>query len=67
MPEATPLQRLAEHLLGEPLEDFVRSRRPDRPWRLIARDIYEATNGEVDVTHESLRLWFPDVKSAATA
>lgn len=59
----TPTGRLADVLLGDngPLERFVRSRRTNgRSWRLIARDLYEATGREVDVTYETLRSWFPD-------
>lgn len=62
-PTATPTHRLADALLGEdgPLEAFVRTRRAKgRAWRLIARDLYEATGREIDVTYESLRAWFPD-------
>lgn len=62
-PPTTPTLRLADLLLGEqgPLEQFVRQRRSNgRAWRLIARDLYEATNREVDVTYETLRSWFPD-------
>lgn len=54
---------LADHLLGAegPLEDFVALRRSEgRAWRLIARDLYEATDCKVDVTYETLRSWFPD-------
>lgn len=60
---ATPTHRLADHLLGDrgPLEDFVRSRRADgRSWRLIARDLYEATDRGVDLTYQTLWTWFPD-------
>lgn len=58
---ATPSQKLATLLLGTDLEAFVRERRADgTSWRHIARAIYEATNGEVDVTHETLRVWYPD-------
>jgi hypothetical protein len=59
----TPSHRLADLLLGEqgPLESFVRSRRSEeRAWRLIARDLYEATDKQVDLTYETLRAWFPD-------
>jgi hypothetical protein len=57
----TPTRRLADLLLEGGLEHFVRSRRAeDRSWRLIARDIWEASDGQVDVTHETLRSWFPD-------
>lgn len=61
-PVQTPHRRLADILLGDngPLETFVRSRRPDRAWRLISRDLYEATDKQVDLTYETLRSWFPD-------
>lgn len=64
----TPNHRLADLLLAEsgPLEMFVRSRREQgRAWRLIARDLYEATEGQVDLTHETLRSWFPDDEAGA--
>ncbi len=59
----TPNHRLADLLLASegPLEAFVRSRRElDRSWRLIARDLYETTGGQVDLTYETLRGWFAD-------
>ena len=57
----TATRKLADVLLGGELENFVRSRRADaRAWRLIERDLYEATSGQVDVTFETLRTWFPD-------
>ena len=59
----TRTRQWAEMVLGEDLEAFVRSRReqqPRRPWRLIQRDLYEATDGRVDITFETLRSWFPD-------
>lgn len=58
---ATHAQRLADALLGDegPLERFVRSRRAEGvSWRMIARELYERT--DVDVVHETLRLWYPD-------
>lgn len=72
----TPSRRLADLLLGEdgPLEQFVRARRvkpaddkPQRSWRLIARDLLEATGGQVDLTGESLRSWFPDEQDQGAA
>lgn len=65
----TPNQRLATTILGRPLEDFVLERRPDKSWRLIARDLHEATNGQVDVTGEALRGWYRhlDAKPKATS
>lgn len=67
---STPTLRLADLLLGDqgPLEEFVRSRRASgRAWRLVARDLYEATNREVDVTYETLRSWFPDEPAEAAS
>lgn len=53
----TPTQLAANHLLDGKLDEFVESRRADgRSWRLIARDLHEATG--LDVTHETLRIWF---------
>ena len=60
MPD-TPSQKLATLLIGTDLEAFVRERRTaGTSWRHIARAIYEATDGQVDVTHETLRNWYPD-------
>lgn len=64
MSTQTPTQRLADHLLGGGLEDFIRSRRPHRSWRLIARDLYEATSHYVDVTSVTVAAWFPDVEDS---
>ena len=68
----TPTHRLADLLLADagPLERFVRERRarkPQRSWRLIARDLHDATGAEVDLTGETLRLWFPDKPTKASA
>ena len=60
---ATPTRRLADILLGRDLAEYVDERRSTEPptsWRRIARSVYEDTNGEIDVTAETLRLWFPD-------
>lgn len=57
----TPLMELADLKLNGGLEEFVRSRRaqtPRRPWRLIAIDIRDATG--LDVTDQTLRVWFPE-------
>lgn len=62
----TPTQRLAGLILGRDLGTFVAERRADgRAWRYIARDLYEATSGEVDVTYETLRSWYPDERVAS--
>ena len=61
-PSAT--QQLVELKLGGGLEDFIRSRRTSgRSWRLVARDVYEATG--IDVTYETLRAWYPDEQAAS--
>ena len=61
-PSAT--QQLVELKLGGGLEDFIRSRRiSGRSWRLVARDVYEATG--IDVTYETLRAWYPDEQAAS--
>lgn len=58
----TPTQRLASILLGESVQTFIATRRENgRPWRFIARDLYDATEGQIDVTHETLRQWHGDV------
>lgn len=59
----TPTAELADLKLGDagPLEQFVRTRRAEkRAWRLIARDLSDATDGAVDVSYETLRVWFPE-------
>ncbi len=62
----TPTQRLADLLIPGGLEEFVRSRRADgKAWRLVARDVYEATDRQIDVTYESLRSWYPDDQKAS--
>lgn len=54
----TATQRLANHLLGRDVRDFISERRAEgRAWRYIARDLYDATDGQVDVTYETLRQW----------
>jgi hypothetical protein len=56
----TDRKRLIDNLLGDrgPLDRFVREGRAEgRSWRLLARDLYDMTGA--DVTHETLRSWFP--------
>lgn len=61
---ASPTQRLAEILLGANLEEWVAERRdPEvrRSWRVIANELNRATDQQIDVTGEALRLWFAHV------
>jgi len=55
----TPTHRLADVLLPTTLAEYVAGKRESgRSWRLISRDLYEETAGQVDVTAETLRSWF---------
>jgi hypothetical protein len=59
----SPWYLLSDHLLRRSggLETFVQTRRDaGRSWRLIARDLHDATKGRVDVTDQTLANWFPD-------
>lgn len=65
---ATPTQNAADHLLDGTLDSFVADRRATgRAWAKIARDLFEATGGKIDVTHETLRSWYPPVKPVEVA
>jgi len=60
MAPRTATQQLAELLLGQPLDDWLTERRTGwgkRPYRRIAEELAHVTNGKVDVTGETLRLW----------
>ena len=58
-------QRLAAVLLGEPLEQWVTARRPHTAWVTLASELYEALDGELSISHESLRLWYGPAEKAA--
>lgn len=52
----TPSTRLATHLLGEPLRDWVlRHRDDDRSWSWISSKLSAVTEGQVELSHEWLR------------
>jgi hypothetical protein len=54
----SPTQRLASHLLGRPVLEWVAEQREAGwTWRKIAEDLKTATDGLVDITAEALRLW----------
>ncbi len=60
-PARTPKYLLADLILEGKLEEFVASRRADGlAWRHVASALFEATEGKVDVTQETLRAWFPE-------
>lgn len=54
----TPNQKLASILLGQDVADWIRTQRAEgNSWRIVSRNLYEATNHQVDVTYEALRAW----------
>lgn len=64
----TAAHELADLKLGRPVTEYVAEKRADgKAWRVIARDLYLDTNGEVDVTHETLRSWCGAEPEAASA
>ncbi len=58
MTQPSPLYRLLEDRLGEPLAEHVAARRAGETWRAIAADL--STRTGVTVSWETLRLWFAD-------
>lgn len=56
------LYQLIEERLGEPLADFVSTRRPMWSWRQLAAEIHKTT--ETSVSWESLRTWFAETDAA---
>lgn len=66
MPEMTATQKLADHMLGGNLADYVMTRRAKRvSWRRIALDLRDDLG--IDVTHETVRNWYFDDDAAAGA
>ena len=58
----TPTQQLASIKLGRPLADYVAEKRATgSPWSSIAADLSLDTDGTVDVSRETLRLWYGQV------
>ncbi len=66
MDPLTPNQKLAGMILGKPVKDYIRERRAlGRSWRLVARDLYEVTNGQIDITYQAAKNWSADEDTAA--
>lgn len=64
----TPTFQLADLLLPDGLEAYVSAKRQaGRSWRRIAQDLWLDTEHKVDVTFETLRTWFPDEPTEASA
>lgn len=54
----TPTQQLASVILGRDVTAFIAEKRDEgRPWRYIVRDLYDATDGQIDITYETARAW----------
>ena len=59
----TATQRLATVLLGQDLGEWVAERRahPYQPsWQAIADELTRTTDGQIEVSRETLRLWYAD-------
>ena len=56
----TDKQRLADLLLGQPVEEWIAARRPETSWEKIARDLTIVTNGQIEVTDMTIRRWMLD-------
>ena len=55
----SPTQQLASLKLGRPLEEYVAEKRAaGLPWSSIAVEISIDTDGAVNISRESLRLWY---------
>ena len=55
----TPTYRLADLQIDGGIEAYVRGKRQaGRSWRRIALDLLDDI--DLDVTHETLRSWFPE-------
>ena len=56
----SPLKQLASILLGDdgPVERFINERRAQGvAWRKVTRELYEATDRKIDISHETAREW----------
>jgi hypothetical protein len=60
----TALQRLATRILDNDVRDYIATRRTDgMSWRRIAAELLRDTDGEIDVTYETLRSWHGEAAS----
>lgn len=49
---------IASRLLNEDVTDWINSRRAaGHTWRAIQRELADATDGIIDVVHETIRAW----------
>lgn len=65
--DKTATHKYADIRLGQPLEQYVADKRKAGvSWRRISLDLRDETNGDIDVTYETLRAWFPELVEAAS-
>lgn len=49
---------IASRLLGEDVTSWINTRRAaGRTWRSIQKELAAATDGVIDVVHETIRVW----------
>lgn len=66
MPDMTATQRLADHMLGGDLQNYVLTRRAKGDsWRRIALALRDDIG--IDVTHETVRGWYLGAEAQAGA
>jgi hypothetical protein len=54
----TPTQKLADILLGLPVENWIGERRAaGMSWRRISLELRDLTKGQMDVTAQTLITW----------
>lgn len=54
----TDKRRLADLIMGRPVNDFIAERRvAGVSWRQIKAELEQATDGQIKVQHETLRRW----------
>jgi hypothetical protein len=54
----TPHQKLAGLLLAQPVDQWIRDRRAEgMSWRAVTKLLSDKTNGQIDITHETVRAW----------
>ncbi|TFV91374.1 hypothetical protein [Blastococcus sp. CT_GayMR16] len=64
----TPLRRLADNLIEGGVDRFVTDRRKDgKSWRAIALDLRDTSNGQLDITPETVRGWYREATTGAVA
>ena len=67
LPDRTPQQQVASLLLGQPVLPWIIARRPARSWRRIADELKTATEGKVDITGQTARVWAANAEPAEQA